>query len=359
MKKISVALNVLLLCVLVSCSNDDKLSASGDEQVAIEQNASENVNTPVSALENGIIINGATKKNGNPPSPNSDLDFTIAATEKTGFQKSGFQIEFSSNADIAGAYVRFKDADGNGTSSYFDIPASSFGTKYAKKKSFIKNGVFQTKLNVANKAAKNLSNTIDVNLKSTVPAGVFCYDICLYDSQNNISSIQTVCVTIEAWGGNAKLVGKWKLNLISDNDGSFDIDCANGGTVSVTDVNLLKEDIFVYFNEDGTYDDSQSGEVATLDYNATVESCSQVYLQETEKINQERYGNWAFEEEANELTIVVFELKDLLDPDYSEMFEFGERVFNGLYIKELTNTKLVIEEVYDSSSKITYEFSRL
>ena len=359
MKKFSIALSALFLCITISCNDDNNISGSGNQEVADQQNALEDNKTDVTILESGIIINGATKNSGNPPSPNSNLDFNITSDSQKGFQSSGFDIKFSSNADVAGAYIRFKDVDGNVTADYFDVPASSFGTSFSNKGSFANSSIINKKIESTTLVNKNSETVINVDLKTTVPAGEFCYDICLYDSQNNVSTIETVCVTIEAWGGNAQLVGKWKLEEITDIDDTFDIDCNNGGTINVLESNIISQDILVYFNEDGSYNDSQKGETVYLDYSASAETCTVVYSTDSEKMDEERYGNWAFDEDDNRITIVLFSIKDLLDSNNSVDYEFGDKFFDGLFIKEITETKLVIEEVSPFGFEVTYVFKRV
>lgn len=359
MKKFSIALSALFLCITISCNDDNNISGSGNQEVADQQNALEDNKTDVTILESGIIINGATNNSGNPPSPNSNLDFNITSNSQKGFQSSGFDIKFSSNADVAGAYIRFKDVDGNVTADYFDVPASSFGTSFSNKGSFANSSIINKKIESTTLVNKNSETVINVDLKTTVPAGEFCYDICLYDSQNNVSTIETVCVTIEAWGGNAQLVGKWKLEEITDIDDTFDIDCNNGGTINVLESNIISQDILVYFNEDGSYNDSQKGETVYLDYSASAETCTVVYSTDSEKMDEERYGNWAFDEDDNRITIVLFSIKDLLDSNNSVDYEFGDKFFDGLFIKEITETKLVIEEVSPFGFEVTYVFKRV
>lgn len=359
MKKFSIALSALFLCISISCNDDNNVSGSGSQEVADQQNALEDNKTDVATLENGIIIDGATKESGNPPSPNSNLDFNISNNSQKGFQSSGFDIKFSSNADVAGAYIRFKDVDGNATSDYFNVPASSFGASFSNKGSFANSAIIDKKIESTSLVSKNSESVINVDLKTTVPAGEFCYDICIYDNQNNVSTIETVCVTIEAWGGNAQLVGKWRLEEITDFDDTFDIDCNNGGTINVSESNIISQDILVYFNEDGSYNDSQKGETGILDYNASVETCTVVYTPDTEKMDEERFGNWAFEEDDNRITIVLFSIKDLLDSNNSVDYEFGDKFFDGLFIKEITDTKLVIEEVSPFGFEVTYVFKRI
>lgn len=323
---------------VTSCSSDSS-PERGSEEVAEEQNALEDNKTPVSTIENGIVINGATKESGTPPAPNSDLDFQINSDLKTGFQGSGFDIKFSSTDNIAGAYVQFKDSNGNSTSTFFDIPASSFSSRMVSGNSNFKS-VFK-KADNGTSLRMEEETTINVDLQNSVPAGEFCYDICIYDNNNNISRIETVCVTIEAWGGNAAIVGEW----VPENDEDADVEiitCNNGNSVSVDFEAFTESFGYISFNQDGSFFESFKGEYAPLDYNATKTTCTPVF-EEVIKDEYKADGNWAYNEDDNSLTVIYFSFTDFIDGGNSETYNFGNVVIDGLYVKDVTSDTLVLE----------------
>ncbi|SNR16854.1 hypothetical protein [Tenacibaculum jejuense] len=331
----------LALCVSVyftSCSSDSSPTA-GNEEVAEQQNALEDNKTPVSTIENGIVISGATKESGTPPAPNSDLDFQINSDLKTGFQGSGFDIKFTSTDNVAGAYVQFKDSEGNPTNTFFDIPASSFSSRMVDGTSNFKSIFKKSDHRISSRMQEE--TTINVDLQNSVPAGEFCYDICIYDSNNNISRIETVCVTIEAWGGNASIVGEW----VPEDDEDADVEmviCDNGSSVSV-DFDALTQSLgYISFNQDGSFFESLKGEYATLDYSSTKETCTPVF----DEVVKEEYradGNWAYNEDDNSLTVVFFSFTDFIDGGNSETYNFGNVAIDGLFVKEVTSDRLVLE----------------
>ncbi len=350
------AMAISFSTLLISCS-DDTTSPPVDngETIADEQNASEDANIPLNLLENGMSIPGANKITGTPPSPSGSLDFTLNKTETTGIQGTGFSIKFSSNDQIAGAYVRVNDADGNPTSSYFDIPSSSFGFKSGNKAALFSNNAKNTEAKV-----QVDDRSIDVNFNSTIPAGKFCYEICLYDENNNISVIETVCVVIESWGGNADLVGEWVLDRIEGEVGVIEqVDCQNGDQIAISDYSKeINREVVFSMSQDGSYNDRVDDEVAELDYDETVANCELVYF-DSEVRSEERDGNWAYDEDDNELLIAVFKFRDLLDAGNNQEFDLGERVFDDLVVKEVTATELVIEERDQFlNDAITYYFKR-
>ncbi len=344
MKKLSViCLAILAIGLsLTSCSSDEVINKTGDPAIAAQQNATESNKISVESLEQGVVIDGAIKQTGNPPAPNSNLDFEIG-NKQIGIQQAGVNISFSSTSnDIAGAYIRFKDVDGNGAISYFDVPAAAFGSRAAKEKSYIE------KLNTF-KSKKVNDTSINVNFTDVIPAGEFCYDICIYDNANNISAIQTVCVTVEAWGGNSDVVGDW---VLESDSGVYqeEVNCNNGNVIKI-DSELYKErNLIVSFAQDGGLKIETREESAYYDYFETLNTCTPVY-EDYIKYESEVHGNWAYNEENNELFLVALKFINLITQEVEEV-EFGEVTSDGLRVKEVTAEKLIIEQFDSYSNQI-------
>lgn len=356
MKKFSLSLLVVVLAtttLLISCGSETTV-VDEDKKIAENQNALEDNKIDVSLLEKGITIEGAKKLMGVPPSPNGVLDFKLNKSGGSAIQKTGFNISFSSDDQIAGAYIRFKDVDDNATSDFFDVPNSYFvSSKQTSVTMF--NGV--TKKD--NKFFKNdLEDTINVKLNSTIPAGEFCYEICLYDADNNISSIETVCIVVEAWGGNADVVGEWFLDRIDE--GVTEVNCYSGDIVEVSEYIKVRngEESFIRLGKDGTYNDLIKDESALLNVIQTSIDCEVSYTDYVKR-EQEREGNWAYNEEDNKLIISVFKFRDLLNSSNTEEYDFGEELYNDITIKKLTDTELILEESDQSENfTVTYYFKR-
>ncbi|MEM6830969.1 MAG: hypothetical protein AAF551_10685 [Bacteroidota bacterium] len=341
---------------MTSCGNDDdtSLSNQGNAQLANEQNATEETKIPTSTLETGIKIAGATENTGTPPAPNSDLDFELNADLTEAFQGSGLNIEFSSDEAIAGAYILFKDVDGNATSSYLDVPSSVFNNGRSSKQSISKRSAFSTA-----RTLEDFDNIIEVGFGSDVPAGQFCYDICVYDASNNISQISTVCVTVEAWGGNASIVGEWVFDRgepADEFDSKTTINCENGQTIEVEFEQVIKNEWTFALNEDGTYFEIYDEEGKPLDIPATEESCTASYQEEPERDNSKYSGNWAYNEENQTLTVVDFKFEDFLDATRNETDEVGELYFVGVKA-EVISGQLVLTDTNDRETS-TYYFNR-
>ncbi len=324
----------------ISCN--DEGTVPENEQLANEQNATEDAKISVADLESDIEISGAIKETGTPPAPNSNLNFQLNTDLTEAFQGSGFTIEFSSTASIAGAYIQFREVDGSSASSYFDVSWTSFqSARTLDPKTILKKK--QSSL-VGARSIDEFESEIDINFGDNLPAGQFCYDICLYDEDENISQIQTVCVTVEAWGGNAAIVGEWVFDKVVpnlDEDYQESIECNNGQTILVDYEKDNEEQWTFVLNDDGSYYEIYDFEGYYLDYQATVSSCSAVYYNELDASRDKYLGFWAFNEEEQTLTVIDFGYEDLLNSEYSEEYEDGSLYFEGV-TAEVIDGQLVL-----------------
>jgi hypothetical protein len=333
-----ILISTMAFASIISCNKETTSSTLADEQNALEENK---ISTTV--LVSGVDIEEATKSTGTPPAPNSNLNFDLNTNASEGFQNIGLNIEFSSTATISGAYIVFKDIDGNPTGSFYDVSSSSFKAKPTKSKKRVLKNTF-----LSAKNTQDYDNSIQVGFDSNVPAGQFCYDICLYDNQNNISQIQTVCVTVEAWGGNSDILGDWVLNKIEpdDFDDETTINCDNGQTITVSYTEEEEERELIFnFNENGTFSAINDIKEKYLDYNASQNNCSGIY-NDVERYYTKETGNWAYNEEEGTLTMISFKFEDLLDSSFNVDFENGE-VFTDGFKVDFTNGQLLLSDDFD------------
>ena len=344
---------VAITCLVSSCNKDDDNNPSnqGNEQLANEQNATEEAKIPTSTLETGIEIEGASKETGTPPSPNSNLNFDLNTDLTEAFQGSGLRIEFSSTESIAGAYIQFKDVDGNAASNYFNVSSSSFfnidNGRLAGKVEPVKRSLSNARV------AQEFNDQIEVDFGSNVPAGQFCYDICLYDASNNVSQIQTVCITVEAWGGNASIVGEWIFDKGEPaTDVKETINCSNGQTIEVDYAQYTKDEWTFVLNEDGTYFEIYDVEGRELDYSATESNCSATYG-DVERGNEKYSGNWAYNEEDQTLTVIDFKYENFLNASENEDYEDGDLYFEGAKA-EIISGQLILTETDDGETYKAY-----
>lgn len=353
------------LCLAASCGgsddspNDGNTNLVGNENLAVEQNLSEDSAIELSLLEEGVKVQGAQAITGTPPTPNSNIDFSLNESASKAFQKNGINISFNSTANVAGAYIQFKDVNDNATGNYFDVPESSFtfgdsGRKVIKR----------SKKKTSRKQLKNLTeNNIVVDFEDIIPAGEFCFDICIYDAENNISQIIERCVTVEAWGGNASIVGEWVLesesednvieavqDSIGDNElsvpnfqpenNTFSFFCDNGNEIEITQPNDTEVHTLV-LNSDGSYYETYIGNNINLDDIKTGETCEPTFVNDA--FSDRYFGNWAYDEDNEELTIVDFGYRDLTDASENEDYPDGELYIEAAKVT-VEGNKLTITE---------------
>ncbi len=352
--------NLFLACLAItlcfySCSSDDSGNDGGNNELADQQNATEEQAISIANIESGIIIEGATKNDGTPPAPNGDLNFSVDNTTVSGAQNIGLNLKFSSTeSDIAGAYLLF-NSNGETANQYYDIPSASLN-KSSSIKSSKKRSVFKS-----NKSLTDDEYEIDIDFDDTFPAGKFCAELCIYDSEQNVSQIITVCIEVEAWGGNASIVGDWILE--SDNTTDIEeIGCNNEQSVSV-DYNdeIIKDDVLFKVAANGDYTLDIYSEYKNLDYSATVETCAAVYEDEVEKEESLSTGKWAYNETNKSLTLVEFKYEDFINPEYSEDIPEGELLFDSEtenVTVEVVNNKLVLTFSYQDEENEVISFKR-
>ena len=331
--------------LMVSCSKDD------DPTLENEQNAIEERIIPASELGAGIEIVGGTKKNGALPTPNGNLDFDINPDQQEAFQSFGFDVRFSSTASITGAYIQFQDMSGNKADGYFDVSLSDaengrFHHGHLKKTNTLLSG-----------ARTNEDDELEINVDfdKTILPGQFCYEICVYDAEGNISQPQKVCVKVEAWGGNAAIAGEWVFDRnepVDEGDNQRTVYCKDDQTITVDYRLTEKEEWTFVLNEDGSYYEILEQIYIGLDFPASAASCSVVYFEETEEEKDKYSGHWAYNEEEQTLTVVDFKYEDLLDASNNEVDEEGELYFEGAKA-EVIDGELVLTATYTEEDGVT------
>lgn len=367
MKKVNLFLIGCLAITVLSCSKDDenKLADNPDPDGV---NKVEEALLDIAAVTNGVSIDGATKVQGSPV-PNGDLEFSLDYDKQTAFQKNGFNIEFKAPEGFAGAYLQLKDENGM-ADSYFDIPVGATNGVNNKAEKAMKREFFVNKKSTKGTlASKGEDTSIDVNFESEVTAGTFCYLICVYDGQGFISEPSEVCVTVESWGGNINLVADWNFTKEVNNGETINVgeqdceasgytytlNCNSGETKEVTQEYCYTTDSFILtFKSDGTYLYTEKDTYSDLDTEASKEACELVY--EEEKDTYTSKGNWAYNEEESQLTLVEFEYTETEDGvEEDGVEEDGYLAFDGKIT--LSADKLVVMEtdIYQGEEEV-YEY---
>lgn len=333
----------IITCFTFSCGSDNESNDDGDEKLAEQQNELEDTPVAIANLNSGISIDGASKNDGTPPLPNSDLNLEVPSNNVEAVQKSGFNLKFSSSeAAVAGAYLQFQDVDNTSASNYFDIPVSSF----LQNKSVKTKGKSTSKTNVFSKSISAIDGEyeIDIDFDDSFPPGNFCGVLCIYDSANNISQPISVCVVVEAWGGNATIVGKWRAIDLEGDDDIEEINCNNGSVISIPYEETVDENLIITFNSNGNFELLEDGVYKELDWDTSVNSCSAIYFNETEEYEEKETGKWAYNEEGNTLTLVSFAYKDFID-QYTEDYPNGDLILDSAQV-EFVGGKLKVTELY-------------
>ncbi|WP_430907242.1 hypothetical protein [Maribacter sp. 2-571] len=300
---------IAALVMMASCGKDDDGGSAGEmaEQAELLEQTPLEANT----IADNVMIQGATKEEGAPPTPNGAISMDISEAGKTAFLNEGFTIPVSSDGDITGAYLRFKANDGTVSDSYYDIDinANQVFDKAARKT------VFQ-------RAARTLASKVDeanldIDFSAQIEPGTFCYEICVYDAEGNISDPSEVCVTVESWGGNAAVVGKWSLvkeeytyagttetyNIGEPDCDTWTTSCANEQELEIT-VCYTQEYGTLEIKADGSYSIDFKG--ADQDYDdAAASECELVYTEDS-TYRYQSTGNWAYVTAENRLTLVEY-----------------------------------------------------
>lgn len=364
MKTIFRTIAVAALVITASCGKDkvEAIIEEFDEQTEqLEQ-------TPLEAntVSDNVLIAGATKEEGAPPTPNEAISLDTSNSGGTAFLNEGFEISLNSDSDIVGAYLQFKSNDGTLADGYHDINIAS----NISGKKFI--GKSKNKKDAFSRTAKIDNTNLDIDFNAQIEPGTFCYAICVYDGQGNISAPSEVCVTVESWGGSAAVVGKWSFvkEEITENGetevfslGDPDCDewtalCNNGQELEMSvcytqeyGILELKSDgsfVIDFKGVDQNYDDAAFGE------------CELVYTDDT-VYRYQSAGNWAFVADEMRLTLVEYSYTTEEDgTTETENVEEGnaELIYDGV-AQVSGNSFVLIEEdngIGDGTNDYTYKF---
>lgn len=245
-------------------------------------------NTSSEEVLNNVNIPGATRVEGQPPSPNQGISLTLDTQRTIALPEIGFSIPFESDGDVSGAYIQFRAEGEDYASAYYDVKlednvASSKSTKRSRAS-----------------AKKPSDDSFNVNLKPDLSTGTFCYAICVYDQSGNISAPQELCVTINSWGGNTALEGTWNLLRTEElYEGNTDVE-----QVGIEECVTFSDETTCYlidyneltFDPDGTF----RYEFRESNRNPATEPDYVDY--DIERIA----GNWSYDTSTGQLYFVIF-----------------------------------------------------
>ena len=353
MKNIFKSVVIAGLILVSSCGKDKDEDVN--EQLEDMANQQEQTPLEVNTVSNNVIIQGATKIEGMPPTPKGAISIDISGTSEIAILNEGFDIKLSSDTDIIGAYIQFKANDGTLADSYYDIniAANSASNKSSK---FVK-GLTVKRKNINTLLTKIEDDiTLDIDFNTNIVPGSFCYDIYGYDDDGNISEVVKGCVIVENWGGNAALVGEWnQVKDISTYDGEIEtilvgeeycdmniITCNNQESLEYEECETVVSAKMI-FKADGTFLYKSDQDRNNLDYLASIESCSAIYEDGIEYIDDFN-GFWLYAEQESRLALVQYSRSETSNGvvSDSETYEEGDAVllFDGVI--ELDGSELII-----------------
>lgn len=166
--------------------------------------------TESDALIENVVIPGSVKKEGAPPTPNEGISLDVSQAGSIAHRNEGFELPFTSDGDVTGAFIQLKAEDAGVAMSYFDVDLfDNSEAPDANGKSFEKSSSHLKKASLSLK--KPSDSSFDIGFTPQMATGEFCYIICVYDNAGNISAPQEVCLTINEWGGSAELIGTWNF----------------------------------------------------------------------------------------------------------------------------------------------------
>ncbi len=351
---------IIMLGLFFSCTSDNVESNAITTQQAAQL---ESVQLQADDVSTEAIIAGASKVQGNLPTPNGAITLDVSNSSTTAFLGEGFDINFNSDGNPVGAYLQY----GVAASDYFDINIAANASGKGRKASGLSfNGNIPSSI-----TRKNTDAEIDVDFGVDLPPGQFCYTICVYDEQGNISEPEQVCVTVESWGGMDEMDGAWVMVREERNeDGQtvtfetgmeacyqYSFECNDGQAISASEcyTRTLGE---VQINSDGTYRALFNGLERWLDGGLSSENCEAVYVEESfEDISE---GRWAFVTESNRLTIVEYYFRGIINGELDEEFTLdtgdARLVLDGTI--ELVGNSFLITESQDDDQDGIEEIRR-
>ena len=363
MKFLEYLLIAALFCMICSCSNDD---GQNNAITTEEAEQLESVQLEAEEVSSNVIIPGASRVQGNPPTPNGAISLDISNSTNTAFLGEGFDISLSSDGNPVGAYIQFLSNDGIAASEYFDVNISANTSGKSGKSTFLQHD--HGLGNILKALIDDTKINVDFNLE--IPPGQFCYEICVYDEQGNISQPDEVCVTVESWGGKDDMDGEWVMireertengqNIVFETGQEacydYDYECVNGQAVDAEEC-YTRTSGEVRINSDGSYRAEFRGNDRWLD-ESSYENCEATYMEETfEDVSE---GQWAFVSDSNRLTIIEYYFRGKVDGELDEEYtlEAGDArlVLDGTI--ELDGDSFVITESRDEDGDGVEEVSR-
>ena len=319
-----------------------------EEEVSLDQNAfTDNVE-----VNSGNVFQGSITPNSTTTFEVENADNLIAVVD------NGFGLDLSVPDNTQGALIQFKNVDGDLADSYIQIERfpdnSSKSLRSSKKSRFKHQDKKETESKTYNKNSTG-QFSFDIDFGEGISAGQICFNVHIYDDNDNISAGIEICVTINNFGGGPNEIhGIWEyyqegtegenLNAWGDYgeepyqysyyvgderveiNGCFDPSCnaevcynEEGEFQGYAKISNLQERDYIILNPDGSYEDryetiiSQFPEiVGSIDlcledeYDGDLFKFAKNPYQTT--VTNVYYGKWSYDEATG--TIGIFDYSD-------------------------------------------------
>ena len=354
-----------LVAVLLTTSCGKETSNLIEDVFGNETDQIESTTLDIAEVSDNVLINGGTKMDGMPPTPNGAISLDVSNVNKTAFLDEGFEISLDTEAAITGAYIQFKSADGIASDSYYDVNLEINNLRDENESS---RGRQVRRKIIKSMRSKTDALSLDIDFNSNVRTGEFCYDICVYDANGNISAPQEICVTVEGWGGNTDLVSVWNLTkemesydnsestcIVGEPDcipeSSFD--CNQGGTYQASYICYTTESLSLEFRQDGTYTFNAKESGSQINDESSSESCEAIYDEFRDDLISN--GRWAYIAEGKRLVMIEYSYSENYRGEIvSATYEAGEAevLLDGTIT--LDGSSLVITQDFFDESEMYY-----
>lgn len=357
-----------------------------EEQVALDQNEF----TDNLEVGSGTVMQGAI-------TPNSTTTFEIQNEENLiAVVDHGFSLDLSVPDNTQGALVQFKNSEGVLADSYIQIERFPSNTEKSRRLENKYNKKF--KKSSKTRKGSNTAFTIEIDFGDEITAGEICFNVHIYDDNDNISAGIEMCVTINNYGGGpAEMVGQWRYvsqmytengEMIEENIedeflGENILECYDYESATeendyeyellgyIPVPNDFEFDAYIVFHENGNYEDVYEYFAPSKpEIIGSVESCMEDFVEYCEEYDdceeldildwindfypttrtEAYYGKWAYDEETG--TVGIWDYSYLVTDSEGEIFDSEEEVFeepyayfeNGTIVEIEGNTLRLIEE---------------
>lgn len=372
MKFSKLGLLFLFATTLINCSDDPPTSddiaeieeemTDGDTTEDTDSANQESTLLNADLVSDGLVLEGASKIESELPQPNGAISFAVAS-DGSAIINEGFDINFTTAPDvtIAGAYLQIKATDGTAAAAYYDIPSGSFNRF---------NDIAMHPNKIGHRRMMDIDQTIDIGFDTTIPAGQFCYTLCVYDDLGNISLPEEICLTVENFGGNADLVGVWNMTNYQESYNGMTISAGLGETFCFEDQLLCNNGDFLdiiecssfellrfTINADGSYTLEEEVIDSDYDYDQTVSSCTVIERPDT-TYGYVSSGKWAYNQTQERVVFIEYSFtEDDNGEIYTETFPLGQgEVLLDAPIVIISNSFTISESYGDGDSySISFE----